>query len=156
MHPHQLRDHNQRVCLGVRVVCNGREVDVYNTHWSLSARARETNAYEVARFVVERSGERPALLMGDLNAEPDNAPIRFLVGDESLDGFSGDFVDCWNASNPGQPGYTYASFDPVRRIDYVMGRELPFGVRSARVIGGEAIDGIYPSDHMGILVEIDL
>ena len=156
MLPHEREDQNQRVCLGVRVMGDQGEVDIYNTHWSLSARARERNAVEVTRFIVQESQDRPTLVMGDFNAKPDTLPIRYLVGDASIDGASGDFVDCWLAANPGQPGFTYASFDPVRRIDYMMGRNLPRGVRNAKVIGSEPVEGVYPSDHMGILVELDL
>jgi endonuclease/exonuclease/phosphatase family metal-dependent hydrolase len=148
------QDENHRICLGVTLEEDGHPFDVYDAHFSLSETARCTNALEVAQFVEQESVERPAVLMGDLNAEPDAPPIRFLLGQQPLNGITADFVDCWQLANPGQPGYTYASFDPVRRIDYVLGRNLPAGVTSATVIGGQAVEGVYPSDHMGIVVEI--
>jgi endonuclease/exonuclease/phosphatase family metal-dependent hydrolase len=127
---------------------------VFDTHFSLSEVARVSNALEVARFVREAAGDEPAVVMGDLNAEPPTPPIRFLLGQEAIDGHVGDFEDCWVRANPSEPGYTYASFDPVRRIDYILGRNLPAGPLTARIVGGEAVDGVYPSDHMGIVAEL--
>ena len=155
-YPRERGDRNQRICLGVEVSHGGRRVGVYNTHFSLSEVARISNAREVARFVAEQSPDQPTVLMGDLNAEPDAPPIRYLTGEQTLEGESAGFVDCWVAANPEQPGFTYASFRPVRRIDYVLGRNLPAGVRGASLIGGEAVDGVYPSDHLGIVVELDV
>jgi endonuclease/exonuclease/phosphatase family metal-dependent hydrolase len=156
IYPRDREDENQRICLGVGLEIAGTAVDVYDTHFSLSASARLSNAVEVARFIRETSEERPAVVMGDLNAEPDTPPIRFLLGREEVEGQTGDFADCWVLANPGQPGYTYGSFDPVRRIDYVLARNLPIGVSAASIVGAEAVNGVYPSDHMGIVVDIRL
>lgn len=149
--PHERDDSNQRVCLGVTVESRGREVHIFNTHFSLSERARVSNAREVARFIREQSGDEPALVMGDLNAEPHTLPIRFLLGEEEIDGEVGDFVDCWLAANPQDPGYTYASWEGIRRIDYVLGRNLPVGPLTAELIGMDAANEVYASDHLGIV-----
>lgn len=156
MLPGDREDENQRVCLGVVVEVEGREVHVYDTHFSLSAEARLSNAREVMRLVREQSESATCFLMGDLNALPETAPLRFLTGMEEIAGARGDFVDCWTRVNPGERGWTYASFDPVHRIDYVLARNLDGGVREARLIGGEAVDGVYPSDHFGLVVSVDL
>jgi endonuclease/exonuclease/phosphatase family metal-dependent hydrolase len=147
-------DRNQRVCLGVTVEVDARRVDVFNSHFSLSPTARETNALEAATFIREVSGRGPALLMGDLNALPDTPPIRFLLGQAELQGQTGDFIDCWKQVHPNQPGFTYGSFHPTHTIDYVLARTIR-AVRSAQIVGGEAVDGVYPSDHMGLVVELD-
>lgn len=154
--PHEREDGNQRVCLGVVISIHGREIQVYDTHFSLSERARVSNAIEVHRFIQQHAGETPAVLMGDLNAEPDSRPIRFLTGEETIDGETGTFLDCWTSVHPNDPGYTYASFDPVRRIDYVLARGFPALPSSAQIIGTIPADGTYASDHAGILVEIPL
>jgi endonuclease/exonuclease/phosphatase family metal-dependent hydrolase len=156
MHRREPKDWNQRICLGVTVEVEGGQIDVYDTHFSLSPAARQTNALEVARFVREQSGGRPAILTGDLNAEPASSPIRFLLGQEALGGETGDFVDCWVQANGDAPGYTDPSWDPAVRIDYILGRNLPGPVRAVRLVGAEAQDGIYPSDHLGIVCELDL
>lgn len=155
--PHDRHDENQRICLGVTVEDeHGHTLDVYDTHFSLSPQARISNAVETAQFIAESSGDHPAVVMGDLNAEPDTPPILFLTGQEAIDGNTGDFVDCWVAARGTDLGFTYGSADPVRRIDYVLGRHLPHGVRHAEVIGNETSHGVYPSDHMGIVVDLDL
>jgi endonuclease/exonuclease/phosphatase family metal-dependent hydrolase len=154
--PRERTDENQRVCVGVLLQMHGREVYVFNTHFSLSARARLSNAAETSRFIKGVSGSSPAIVMGDLNATPDEASIQFLHGGFSHNGETGDFIDCWTAAHSSAPGFTYASFGPVRRIDYAFVRNVPAGAISAEIIGGESRDGIYASDHLGMVVDLPL
>jgi endonuclease/exonuclease/phosphatase family metal-dependent hydrolase len=154
--PHEREDENRRICLSVAIDHAGSTVHIFDAHFSLSAVARESNALEVARFVEEQAGDAPAVLMGDLNAEPSTPPIRFLVGEGDIAGTTADFVDCWEAANPNDVGFTYASFGPVRRIDYILARNLPQGKIEAALVGAEAADGVYPSDHLGIMVDLPL
>jgi endonuclease/exonuclease/phosphatase family metal-dependent hydrolase len=52
---------------------------------------REQQALATARFVEDLVSDRPDLpvvLLGDLNADPDAASIRFLTGKQSLAGTS--------------------------------------------------------------------
>jgi endonuclease/exonuclease/phosphatase family metal-dependent hydrolase len=149
------RDENQRVCVGVVLQVDGREVHVYDSHFSLSPEARLTNAQEAFQFIRETSGEAPSFLMGDLNALPETAPIRFLTGVDEIGGERGDFVDCWVQARPDDLGWTYASFKPDHRIDYVLARNLGGRIREAHLVGMDSVDGVYPSDHMGVVVEID-
>lgn len=156
MLPHEREDENQRVCVGVVVGSAAGPVWVFNTHFSLSARARVSNAMEVTAFIHETAGEAPSLLLGDLNSEPDEHAIRYLRGELSIDGLTGDFSDCWLAGRPGDPGYTYASSQPVRRIDYVLARNLRKPVMFAERLGDESRGGTFASDHLGVIVEIAL
>jgi endonuclease/exonuclease/phosphatase family metal-dependent hydrolase len=154
LYPHERGDDNQRVCLGVRVADAAGEWDVFNAHFSLSEVARVHNAAECFPFIRDTSGDRAAFLMGDLNALPDTPPIRYLLGEETADGESGDFVDCWTLAHPGDSGFTYASWEPTHRIDYVLGRNLGGMTVTAERIGMESRDGVYPSDHIGVVVEV--
>lgn len=154
--PREREDSNQRLCLGVSIVVDETEIHAYATHFSLSPSARVSNAVEVSRFIRQESGDAPAIVMGDLNSEPGTTPIRFLTGVEEVAGESGDFVDCWAHANPSAPGHTYASWEPVRRIDYVLARNLASPPTCAAIIGREPVDGVYASDHAGIIVEIPL
>jgi endonuclease/exonuclease/phosphatase family metal-dependent hydrolase len=154
LYPHERGDDNQRVCLGVRVRHESGEVDVFDAHFSLSEIVRVHNAVESFRFIRDQSGERPAFLMGDLNTAPDTRPIRFLLGQQEVDGDSGDFVDCWTRAHPDDPGFTYASWDPYHRIDFVLGRNIGSRAVSAERVGLESRNGTYPSDHVGILVDV--
>ena len=118
-----------------------------NTHFSLDGHARLSNAAETLSFVTRLADTDSAVLMGDFNAEPRSTEIRALTG-------SGDLVDAWVLAHGIQPGFTYASFNPVRRIDYVMLKNVPADGISARLIGTEPADGAYPSDHLGILADL--
>ncbi|MGI8968460.1 MAG: endonuclease/exonuclease/phosphatase family protein [Chloroflexota bacterium] len=153
--PREREDGSQRVCLGIATQIEGTEVHIYTSHFSLSEQARIRNALEVSRFVRQQSGGTPSILMGDLNALPDTPPMQVLRGEVTVDGLTGDFTDCWWQAEGDAPGFTYASWEPVRRIDYVFARYLPTPVH-AEVIGGVATDGVYASDHMGVVVEWDV
>lgn len=155
-YPHDRLDENRRICLGITIEHDGRRVHVFDTHFSLSAEARLGNATEAYRFLDERAGHDPAILMGDLNAEPGERSIRILVGDQAVDGQEGDLLDCWATANPSDPGYTYSSSEPVRRIDYVLARNLPPGPISASVLGDESVNGVFASDHLGIVADLPL
>lgn len=147
--PRDHRDENQRVCLGVVVQYAGKEVHAYNTHFSLSSAGRISNAREVSRLVALESPDVPAVLMGDLNAEPAEPAIHALLNSEDAA-----FFDCWTRANGDAPGYTYRSGRAVKRIDYVLGRQFAT-VQQAVIVGDDANDGIYPSDHLGILVDLE-
>ena len=155
-YPHQREDETQRVCLGVALEIEGSQVDVYDTHFSLSATARESNAREVGHFIQEESGSRPSIVMGDLNARPDTLPIRYLTGKGAIEGATGDFQDCWVEANGEAPGYTYASWHPYHRIDYVLARNLAGRIRAAFLVGFDRAGEVYPSDHLAVVVDIDL
>lgn len=145
--PDEREDENWRVCLGVQVQVGEESWDIYDTHFSLSPAARASNAREVTAFVAATSGDRPAVLMGDLNAEPGEEALRVLREE-------GGFVDAWTAVHGGTSGYTYAAWDGVRRIDYVLVRNVP-RVLSAELIGRDAVGGVFPSDHAGLVVEME-
>jgi len=155
--PHERGDENQRVCLGVKLKNSDRGfIHVFTTHFSLSPVARVSNAVEVERFIRETAGDDPAVVMGDLNATPAETCIRFLVGDEVVAGRSGKFADCWTVSHPGEPGNTYPSWQPVKRIDYILARHLSGRIKEALILGDKPVDDIYPSDHLAILADLDI
>jgi endonuclease/exonuclease/phosphatase family metal-dependent hydrolase len=110
----------------------------------------------------------PPVLVGDFNAEPDAAEIRFLRGLQSLDGKSTYFADCFGLTGEG-PGYTFdarhnpfaaPTHEPPRRIDYVFVRGPDQRVRgkplAARVVLDDLHDGIAATDHYGVLAEISI
>lgn len=114
-----------------------------------------------------------ALLLGDLNAAPDSDEIRFLGGLHSLKGRRVYYQDAWavHSDRARDPGYTWSRRNPYvqrlrflqtdRRIDYIFvtqasrdGRGL---VHHCRIVLDEGdSDGVFPSDHFGVLAEIQL
>ena len=110
-----------------------------------------------------------------LAARPDSASIRFLTGLQSLHRRSTYWVDAWAVGGDGSPGYTWSSVNPYvapftaavlaqpdhhRRIDHVLvGSPMRWRPRvvvrsSAVVLTGTA--GAAPSDHYGLLADLDL
>jgi endonuclease/exonuclease/phosphatase family metal-dependent hydrolase len=75
-------------------------------------------------------------------------------------------VDAWSYADPRTPGWTWdrrnpyvaATGEPSARIDYVLvGLPATSGagqVRSVRLIGDRPVHGTWPSDHAGVLVEL--
>jgi endonuclease/exonuclease/phosphatase family metal-dependent hydrolase len=148
-------DENRRICLGVCVQGSSGPVHVLNTHFSLGDRARVLNACETHAYAVEL-GEGPVLLFGDFNCNPESAPIRYLLGELGVEGETGDFVDCWASCRPDDRGYTYASWRPYHRIDFALARGLNGRVTSVELAGTVATDGLYPSDHLGIVIDVEV
>ena len=132
---------------------------------------REQQALATARFVEDLLRDRPdlpAVLLGDFNAAPNAASIRFLTGRQSLHGFSVRYEDAWPAIHRDEPGHTFEPRNPLvragqmplergRRIDYIMTRSGAHGplldVGDCRLIFTEPVNGVWASDHYGILAD---
>lgn len=117
----------------------------------------------------------PPILAGDFDATPDAASIRFLTGQQSLQGRSTYWADAFALAGDGSPGFTWSTDSPYvqpfaeavfgepdhhRRIDYVfVGSPIRWKprlvIRSAAVVGRYE-DGGAPSDHYGVLADIEL
>jgi endonuclease/exonuclease/phosphatase family metal-dependent hydrolase len=147
----------------------------YPSVWQLDDELwRERQAAVAARFVEELVGARRmhAVLLSDLNATPDAASIRFWTGRQSLDGTSVCYRDAWESTRPDQAGHTFSPVNPLattgdggdwalelgRRIDYVLVRCGPYGpsldVRRCERIFDAPVDGVFGSDHFGVLAEL--
>ncbi|MFH9006695.1 endonuclease/exonuclease/phosphatase family protein [Streptomyces afghaniensis] len=137
-------------------------------------RERELQALATARLVERVTAERPVrhtVLLGDFDATPEAASLRFLQGLQSLDGMSICFQDAWSAVHPGEPGPTFSPANPLvrqgdmpealdRRIDYILLRCGPHGptlrVSSCRRVLVRPVDGVYASDHYGLVADLTL
>ncbi len=135
--------------------------------------AREAQVLALVRHVDEASpeGALPAVVVGDFNAEPTSAEIRYMTGLQTLGApgiapRSAFFADAfgWVGEGPSatfdrdRNPFAVAAREPPRRIDYVfvrgpneLGRGEPI---SARVVLDQVVDGVAPSDHFGVLAEI--
>jgi endonuclease/exonuclease/phosphatase family metal-dependent hydrolase len=154
-----------------RVVVHARTggVDVFSTHlaWQLhDAALRERQVQALVRFLSEHSDPAAPLgpvVAGDFNAEPDSSAIRYLSGLASLDGTSIYLQDAWRLAGDGGPGITWSNRnphaaldqEPDRRIDYIFsgfhGRNGGGRPVQCRVVADEPADGVWPSDHFGLL-----
>ncbi len=147
------------------------EIPVFCTH--LNWRLDEGDVrMEQIRFVDEKvrtlatPGRYPALLAGDLNADPDSDEIRFLRGLTSIGGKRTFYNDVWNYIRPADFGGTFVRANPYaavcreadRRIDYLfvkgpddsgLGEPL-----AASLCFDRPENGVFPSDHFGVRADL--
>lgn len=139
--------------------------------WRLDLEAeRERQAVRVARAIDEIAGaDTHVIVCGDLDADPSAASVRFWCGRQSLDGTSVCYRDAWERVHPPHaPGDTYTPDNPLmvdgdwpfRRIDYILVRCGPHGgptlpVRDCRRLFHRPVDGVWASDHFGLLADLD-
>lgn len=129
---------------------------------------RERQVLALADYAAEWSAglDLPPIVVGDMNADPDSNEIRFLTGLASLEGRSICLHDAWRFAGDGTAGHTWDnrnhfahySFEPNRRIDYILvGQADSYGrgwIERASLAFTEARDGIFPSDHFGVMAEV--
>lgn len=134
--------------------------------WAES-RTRQDQVATVCRFVdVHGRGSFPPVLTGDFNAPPDADEVRCLVAKSAppVRGFV--LVDAWAYARPLEPGWTWdrrnphvaATLEPDARIDYVFvgppNDRAQGHVLGAELVGTRPVNGTWPSDHFGVLVEL--
>lgn len=131
---------------------SGADFFVFNAHFDHEGEvARRESARLVLQRMAQIAGTRPAFFLGDLNALPDSAAVRTLVGV---------LRDARAASTtpPYGPAGTFNGFQfdapMLDRIDYVFvsphWRVLRYGVLS------DSNDRRYPSDHHPVTVRLQL
>jgi len=138
-------------------------------HWKFHhGRVRERQVVALCEFVLAQRprGGFPPLVVGDFNAEPDAAEIRFVAGLQSLEGRSVHFRDAWRTAGGAGPGFTWSNrnpwarpwLEPDRRIDYVFAGYPRRGgvglVETCRVVCDDEVGGVWPSDHFGVYAEL--
>jgi endonuclease/exonuclease/phosphatase family metal-dependent hydrolase len=145
--------------------------------WRLNAEAaRERQANGLVDLDSRHRRDLPTIIAGDFNAPPEAASIRFLTGLQSLDGRSVHYHDAWAIAGEGL-GLTWTAENPNakigidqivgqsshhRRIDYVFvggWDEHPHAranVLEATLAFDKPINGVWPSDHFGVLVTVDM
>ena len=134
------------------------QFEVYNTHLDhMSQEAREQGAKLIWQFICRRQGSRqiPVILMGDMNAEPNNRAIQFLRGTETIAGESAFLSDVW-ATTPELTGATYHGFTgdvSGNPIDYIF---VSKNITVNQVtIDREKHADRFPSDHFPIIAALE-
>ena len=157
--PRCRRFYDPRVLLRATVQTPRGALDVFSTHTGHDA----CQVRRIAEVVSGRRGQLPALVMGDFNAA-DTAEWMVALGREH------GFIDVFRAARPEssgatvwqQPGAPVATV--TRRVDFIF--VVPNGGPAPRVRGSRLVldaparrpDGstIWPSDHYGVLADVDL
>ena len=160
-----------RTCLRADVEVPGGPVQVFSTHlnWRFDeSHIRQDQVRAICAFVAGSPDRSfPPVLCGDFNAVPDSDEIRMLTGRSATPVPKLVFHDAWEvAGDPADRGLTWSNenpyacgdLEPDRRIDYVfVGWPKEGGrghVRSCEVVGTDAVDGVVPSDHYGVLATL--
>ena len=125
----------------------------------------------VASFVASHSPDDgpPPVVTGDLNAVPESDEVRLLEGfltEPAVPDLL--LVDAWRYADPADRGITWSranphaakTGEPDARIDYVLvGTPRAAGsalITGARVAGDRPRDGVWPSDHAAVVVDLRL
>jgi endonuclease/exonuclease/phosphatase family metal-dependent hydrolase len=105
-------------------------------------------------------GPLPVLLLADLNAATDQAelaPLRKTMVDTWAEAGADPAAVTLDGRLPIAPADAVHQLD--RRIDHVFARPgrpgLPLAVRGAFLAGDRPIDGVYPSDHYAVGVDLE-
>ncbi|MBW2396785.1 MAG: endonuclease/exonuclease/phosphatase family protein, partial [Deltaproteobacteria bacterium] len=137
-------------------------------HWRLrDSVVREKQVVALGDLALRRRPATgfPPILVGDFNAEPESAEIRYVSGLQSLEGRSVALLDAWKTAGDGGPGYTWDNtnpyadpeLEPNRRIDYIFaGFPMRTGVgqlTSCRLVCNDEEGGVWPADHFGVYAE---
>jgi len=136
--PHT-RDKEPRAALqAVIQLPSGHKISFIGTH--LDHTHKDKNRIMQVRKInqIFKNLEHPAILAGDLNAEPGSRPIDILENH-------------WQSSfQKATP--TYPSDKPVKKLDYIM-----FHPDTAwRIVSKKVIDEKIASDHCPVVVELEL
>jgi endonuclease/exonuclease/phosphatase family metal-dependent hydrolase len=145
--------------------------------WRLDAEsARERQAVALTDLDARHRRELPTIIAGDFNAAPEAASIRYLTGLQSIAGHSAHYHDAWAIAGNG-PGHTWTADNPNassvidqiirqpnhrRRLDYVFigsWHAHPTAhcqVRAAELAFDQPDNGIWPSDHFGVVVDVEI
>jgi len=148
-------------------------------NWQLDfEHERELQAVATARCIEELAGpgNHQVVMVGDLDADPAAASIRFWCGRQSLGGMSVCYRDAWESAHPDDQGHTFTPRNPLvrdgvvknqrpfrdwpfRRIDYIFVRFGSHGgraldVASCRRVFDEPVDGVWASDHFGLVADL--
>ena len=137
----------------------------WRADWSGVRQAQVGKVCEVIRAHTPR--QFPAILCGDLNAEPMSDEIRMLTGLAAVPVPGVIFRDAWAVAGVGGSGatvgprnpYCAAALEPDARIDYVLVGWPKLGgagqVLEAAVAGDLAgDDGLFGSDHLAVVAEL--
>lgn len=131
---------------------SGKEFWVFNTHFDHVGVAARRNSVKLIHKKIQQlnKNDLPVILMGDLNLEPDTPEISFL-----LKHYKDSNREAKVVFGPEGTFNGYDFHSPVtRRIDYIFTNK---GVQVEKyAVLSDSKDLRYPSDHLPVLVHLEL
>jgi endonuclease/exonuclease/phosphatase family metal-dependent hydrolase len=142
--PEKAEDRARRIILHARI--DAPPLSIFNSHYSWVYPQAVSNVNDALIYMGETHG--PALLVGDLNTVPESDLMRQLAAQG--------WTDVWGHLRPHDPGYTFESNGPDRRIDYVWARPEALSLITAIDLVKEQPNGAGArlSDHLGLVVSL--
>lgn len=142
----------------IRDKATGKMFYVFNTHLDhASEKARDKGSELIMQKISKLTEGLPVILCGDFNAKPGSKPYNNVVNSsrESIQMFDARMA----AEYPHHgPTFTFVGWDfigvPGNIIDYIFVSPKVKVVQHA--ILGDNYDGVYPSDHLPVLIEAKL
>ncbi|MGI8551995.1 MAG: endonuclease/exonuclease/phosphatase family protein [Dehalococcoidia bacterium] len=168
--PHPLRElarlplpdsqgRDTHLCLCGELMLQFGRVVVLTTHFALGNDTDEESAHQdesvrrILAFGRSLPPATPVVLTGDLNAPPNSRAVRCLRGQAQIAGERGTFVNASILAS-GASIATMPSHDPTVPLDYVFVANAH--VSGCRPVGAPNMDGYYPSDHLGLVADLQL
>ncbi|HEX7021360.1 MAG TPA: endonuclease/exonuclease/phosphatase family protein, partial [Trueperaceae bacterium] len=140
-------DPNQRMLLHAALELPQGPLHLFNAYFSWVEEQALDNVRDALPFMNDYGG--PAILAGDMNMTPDSRAMNLLAREG--------WTDAWHELHPDEPGLTFESGQPSKRIDYVWlaGEPAP-KVMDIRIIAEDCgPDGARPSDHYGLVATVE-
>ena len=139
---------NRITTLGLfKMVDSNIELLVYNTHFDhIGKIAREKSVGVILNHIKENDFQnRPLIVMGDFNANPNDLPIELL---------SKELNDSFKLLPLENPVGTFNGFDLdsklLDRIDYIFTKNIK--ITNYKHLNKKLPSGLWPSDHLPILI----
>ncbi len=151
-----------RKAQALRVQWPGGPLTMISTHLSNGNDAendRVDQAVAVYQLARQYAGPLPVFMGGDLNSSPTTPPMKFLRGEQTVNGVMSTMKDAWLQARPNDPGLTASAGAPDERIDYLYmdpGTHSQTRVIDCEVVLNQPTNGVYPSDHYGVLCRFEI
>ncbi len=140
------------------------DVRLFATHLRAGRTERDAELRTVeAVAILDVIGDKGCLLVGDLNAVNPTDEIGTPPPEEALEFVArkpvellldAGFADCYRLRHPSEPGWTYQTWHPWARLDYVLARgDVAKRLRSCDVVASD--DALRASDHLPVVAEFD-
>jgi endonuclease/exonuclease/phosphatase family metal-dependent hydrolase len=165
---------DRRILLSACLATPAGDVWVHTTHLDYRlhhGRQREDQVLAIDAALVEHAAVTPQILMGDFNARPESDEIRFLRGLTTLAGRRTHYQDAWARLHPDLAGWTWTTANPYtaslafleqdRRLDYIFvtseRRDGRGRIHDCRIVlDRPSGEGVYASDHFGVLADVQI
>lgn len=164
-------------CFVLRIVVDyeNKKIGIANIHLDYeSVLNRENEIVETVKMIERYEKSDYELLIGDFNSYPESSIYRYLTGQQSLNNHATNWHDLYRVYTNKigvEPKATLDFFNNPRwdnqpvieipgRFDYIMlkspyPKETPI-LNSVHIIGNKRESHVTPSDHYGIMCDLDL